>query len=79
MTLAELSKKHGVHAIRIGTWRRAATENMATAFSRRGSASRQVSAADVDKLQSRIGQRVVERDFLAKASHQLLGTRGKKW
>ena len=25
------------------------------------------------------GQLVVERDFLADASHQLLGTRGKKW
>jgi hypothetical protein len=24
MTLAELSKKYGVHAIRIGTWKRAA-------------------------------------------------------
>lgn len=36
-------------------------------------------AADVDKLHSKIGQLVVERDFLAEASHQLLGTRGKKW
>jgi transposase len=28
----------------------------------------------VDKLHSKIGQLVVERDFLAEASHQLLGT-----
>jgi len=52
---------------------------MATAFTRRGSAPEQVSAADVDKLHSKIGQLVVERDFLADASQQLLGTRGKKW
>jgi transposase-like protein len=50
MTLAELSKKYGVHPTQIGTWKRAATENMATAFTRRGSSPEQVSAADVDKL-----------------------------
>jgi transposase len=38
-----------------------------------------VSIADVDKLHSKIGQLVVERGFLVEASHQLLGTRGKKW
>ena len=52
---------------------------MATAFTRRGAAPEQMGAADVDKLHSKIGQLVVERDFLAEASHQLLGTRGKKW
>jgi len=79
MTPAELSKKYGVHPTRIGTWKRAAIENMATAFTRRGAAPEQINAAEVDKLHSKIGQLVVERDFLADASHQLLGTRGKKW
>jgi transposase len=79
MTMAELSKKYGVHSTQIGTWKRAAIENMSTAFTRRGSIPEQVSIADVDKLHSTIGQLVVEPDFLADASHQLLGTRGKKW
>ena len=79
MTLAELFKKYDVHPTQIGTWKRTAIENMATAFTRRGPATEQMSAADVDKLHSKIGQLVVERDFLAEASHQLLGTRGKKW
>ena len=79
MTLAELSKKYGVHPTRIGTWKRAAIENIAAAFTRRGMAPEQMSAAEVDKLHSKIGQLVVERDFLAEAPHQLLGTRGKKW
>nr|WP_233488255.1 IS3 family transposase [Shimia thalassica] len=70
MTLAELSKKYGVHPTQIGTWKRAAIENMATAFTRRGAAPEQMSAADVDKLHSKIGQLVVERDFLTEASHQ---------
>ncbi len=65
MTLAELSKKYGVHPTQIGTWKRAAIENMATAFTRKGSTPEPVSAADVDKLHSKIGQLVVERDFLA--------------
>jgi transposase len=29
MTMAELSKKYGVHPTQIGTWKRAAIENMA--------------------------------------------------
>ena len=79
MTLAELSKKYGVHPTQIGTWKRAAIENIAAAFTRRGAAPEAVTSADMDKLHSKIGQLVVERDFLAEASHQLLGTRGKKW
>jgi transposase len=35
--------------------------------------------AEIEKLHSKIGQLVVERDLLANASHQFLGTRGKKW
>ena len=75
MTLSELSKKYGVHANQISTWKRAA----ASAFTKRGAAPESVSAAEVEKLHSKIGQLVVERDFLADASVQLLGTRGKKW
>jgi len=78
MTLAELSKKFGVLPPQIGTWKRAAIKNMATTFTRKGTAREPVSAADVDKLHSKIGQLVVERDFLADAWQQLLGTRGKK-
>jgi len=66
-------------ATQIGTWKRAAIENMAAAFSRRGSDPREVDKAQVEKLHSKIGQIVMERDFLANASVQLLGTRGKKW
>ena len=63
MTLAELAKTYGVHPTQIGTWKRAAIENMATAFTRRSAEPERVSAADVDKLHSKIGQLVVERDF----------------
>ena len=79
MTLAELSKKYGVHPTQIGTWKRAAIENMTTAFSKRGGDPGRADEAEIDRLHSKIGQLVVERDFLANASVQLLRTRGKKW
>ena len=79
MTMAELAKKYGVHPTQIGTWKRAAIENMATTFTKRGCDPGRVDEAQIDKLHSKIGQLVVERDFLANASVQLLGTRGKKW
>lgn len=63
MRLAELFKKCGVYANQICTWKRAAIENMASAFTRRGAATEQVSAAEIEKLHSKIGQLVVERDF----------------
>ena len=66
MTLAEPSRKYGIHPTRIGTWKRAAIENMATAFTRRGGAPEQVSAAEIDKLHSKIGQLSVERDFFGR-------------
>jgi transposase len=79
MTLSELAKKYGVHSTPISTWKRAAIDNMAATFGRRGPDPDTLSSADIAKLHSKIGQLVVERDFLVDASVQLLGTRGKKW
>lgn len=79
LTLAELSKKYSVHPNQISTWKRLAIENMTSAFTRGASQPQQPSNAEIEKLHSKIGQLVVERDFLADASLQLLGKRGKKW
>jgi len=67
MTMAELSKKYGVHSTQIGTWKRAAVKNMAAGFSKRGGDPAQADDAAIDKLHSKIGQLVVERDFLKRA------------
>jgi len=78
LTLAELAKKHGVHSGQISTWKRAALDNMAFAFTKRGSdPGPEISTAEVEKLHSKIGQLVVERDFLAPSracSHALPGS-----
>jgi transposase len=80
LTLAELAKKHDVQPGQISTWKRSALENMVSAFTKRGSDPEpKISIAEVEKLHSKIGQLAVERGFLADASRQLLGTRGKKW
>ena len=67
MTMAELSKKYSVHPTQIGTWKLAAIKNMAAGFSKRGGDPAQADDAAIDKLHSKIGQLVVEREFLKRA------------
>lgn len=67
-TLAELGGKYGIHQTMIAAWKRQAIENMATLLSTKSEAAPAATAADVDKLHARIGQLIVERDFLVRAS-----------
>jgi len=68
LTLAELAAKHGIHHTMIASWKRQAVEGMAGTFSGAGDAAKAASDAEVEKLHAKIGQLVVERDFLARAS-----------
>ena len=65
LTLAEIGAKHGIHLTLVGVWKKAAVEGMAATFSSKVETSE--TAAEVTKLHAKIGQLVVERDFLAKA------------
>ena len=67
-TLAELSTKHAIHQTMIAGWKRQAIEGLALTFSGKVEAAQVASEADVNRLHAKIGQLVVERDFLAKAS-----------
>jgi transposase len=67
LTLGELAAKHGIHQTMIATWKRQAVEGMAATFSGKSEATQAASEADVAKLHAKIGQLVVERDFLSKA------------
>ena len=67
LTLAQLASKHGVHQTMISTWRKQAVDGMASVFSGKAEAAEASREADVEKLHAKIGQLVVERDFLAKA------------
>ncbi|RWY34356.1 transposase [Falsigemmobacter intermedius] len=78
LTTAELAKKYDIHPTMISGWKRTAIENMAAAFGVASSAEPQISASEVEKLHAKIGQLVIERDFLSAASSLILGTGGKK-
>ncbi|MBS89213.1 MAG: IS3 family transposase [Sphingobium sp.] len=66
LTLAELAAKHGVHHTMIAAWKRQAIDGMSSTFAGTGDAARSASESEVEKLHAKIGQLVVERDFLAK-------------
>jgi len=66
MTLAELAKKYDVHPNRISGWKKTAIKNLASTFNEKAG-SDGADAAETEKLHAKIGQLVVERDFLQKA------------
>jgi transposase len=66
-TVAELATKHGLHPTQIAAWKREAAEKLAQVFDEKGHAREQNRDAELTKLHAKIGQLVVERDFLSKA------------
>lgn len=67
LTMAELASRHGVHPTMIASWKRQAIQGMSSTFSCPADAAK-ASEAEIDRLHAKIGQLVVERDFLAKGS-----------
>ena len=69
LTTAQLASKHGIHQTMVGEWKKQAMEGLAAVFSDRSVAqdTAKASDAEIEKLHAKIGQLVVERDFLAKA------------
>ena len=67
-TLSQLATKHGVHQTMIGDWKRRAMEGLMSVFSGKAEAREGIREEELEKLHAKIGQLVVERDFLAKAS-----------
>jgi len=66
-TVAELATKHELHPTQITAWKREAIEKLAKVFDDKGTEVQANRDAEVTKLHAKIGQLVVERDFLAKA------------
>ena len=65
-TLATLASEYDLHVNQIQTWRNQLKENMASLFDT-GIEQRRDQDAQVQTLQSKIGQLTMENDFLAKA------------
>ena len=67
LTVSELVAKYGVHQTLPHTWKRQAVEGMSGVFSGKAESAAADREAELSKLHAKIGQLVVERDFLAKA------------
>jgi len=77
-TLSELSAKYQVHSTQIKNWKQQALEGISGTFSDEKSRKSNKIEEDTSKLHEKIGQLVVERDFLLRASHKYDVMRGKK-
>ena len=68
LTLSQMVARYGVHQTLISAWKRQAIEGLSSVFSTRSEAKEVAREGELEKLHAKIGQLVVERDFLAKAS-----------
>ena len=62
-----MATRHGLHPTQIGAWKREAIEKLAQVFDEKNGVRDQNRDAELTKLHAKIGQLVVERDFLSKA------------
>jgi transposase len=80
LTTAQLASKHGIHPTMVGEWKRQALEGLTAVFADRSVAQETAksSEAEIERLHAKIGQLVVERDFLAKASARSASSGGSR-
>ena len=69
-TIAELARRHKVHANQIYKWKRQLLENVARAFDAEEGGGGDASAREAELLQ-KIGELTVERDFLSRGLGRL--------
>jgi len=67
-TVSELAMRHGIHPNMITGWKRHAIEGMAGMFDGKAETRDHAREGELKELHAKIGQLVVERDFLSKAS-----------
>jgi transposase len=69
-TVAELSRRHKIHANQIYKWKRQLLENLERAFEADGGGAGDASEREAELLQ-KIGELTVERDFLSRGLGRL--------
>jgi transposase len=68
LTVSQLTAKHGIHQTMICDWKKQAIAGLSTVFDTKPEYNEKVRETEVEKLHAKIGQLVVERDFLVKVS-----------
>jgi transposase-like protein len=75
-TVAQIAAHHEVHANQVTTWKTQALESMTGAFTK--TAVDDDSKAQIHELRAKIGQLMMENDFLENALGKLPGLSGKR-
>lgn len=65
-SVAEIARRHGLHANQVYTWKREFVEGASAVFERGSEASQSASSEREDQLLKKIGELTVERDFLSR-------------
>src|SRR6201987_3703374 len=66
-TMAQLAEQFDVHPNQIATWKEQLLEGAADVFERSGSGKSTTSEIDIKSLHAKIGELVLENDFLGRA------------
>ena len=66
-TMAELASRYDIHPNMIAKWKRQAVAGMKGGFGRDAQKADKHHEAEIKTLQAKVGELIVERDFLSKA------------
>ena len=66
-TMAELASRYDIHPNMIAKWKRQALAGMKEGFGRNAPNADNNREAEIKTLQAKVGELIVERDFLSKA------------